>query len=329
MKVTIKEIAAICGLSIGTVDRAMHGREGINTETREKVLSVAQQLGYRPHLLARSLVTGSTMSIGVLVPNLKNPFFSELVEVMQKKARSAGYHVYMMLSEFDVEEEKESLERMRSLNVDGIIIMPVTRGRSFHAYMKSLGTPIVTISNRVSQQWPWVGIDDRCAMKDAVRFVMSRGYRNIVFVTLEKGQSPKSLPFYSDEQRILGYRDALRESDGAFTPLVVTDTEMIHSIHQTRLQGEPRTCIVCSCDAVALEVMNVLKEYRIRIPDDVGLMGFDNLEELKYITPRLATVATPIQKIGEEAFDAFLAALRENRTVNKVLDHRLIEGETV
>jgi LacI family transcriptional regulator len=329
LRVTIKEIAAICGLSIGTVDRAMHGRQGINPETRDRVLTVSRQLGYRPHLLARSLVTGSTMSIGVIVPNLKNPFFSELVEVMQIKARAAGYHVYMMLSEFDAEEEKESLERLRSLNVDGIIILPVSRGRSFHAYMKSLGTPIVTISNRVSQQWPWVGIDDRKAMRDAVRFVISRGYANIVFVTLEKGLPSKSLPFYSDEQRILGYKEALREADGAFTPLVVTDTEMIRTIHETRLQGERRTCIVCSCDAVALEVMNVLKGYGIGIPDTVGLMGFDNLEELKYITPRLATVATPIQKIGEEAFDAFLAALREDCSINKVLEHRIIEGETV
>ena len=329
MKVTIKEIAAICGLSIGTVDRAMHGRAGINPETRERVMTVARQLGYRPHLLARSLVTGSTMTIGVIVPNLKNPFFSELVEVIQLQARASGYHVYMMLSEFNLGEEKESLERLRALNVDGIIIVPLDRGRSFHAYLKSLTTPVVTISNRVAQGWPWVGIDDRLAVRDAVRFVMSRGYASITFVTQEKEQAPGSLPFYSDEQRILGYRDALREADGALAPLVITDTEMIRVIHETRLAGQPRTCIVCSCDAVALEVMTVLKGYGIAIPRDAGLMGFDNLEELRYITPRLATVASPIKEIGVEAFAALLAALREDCATNRVLEHRIIEGETV
>jgi len=329
VRVTIKQIAGICGLSIGTVDRALNGRPGINAETRERVLAVAREMGYRPHLLARSLVTGSSMSIGVIVPNLKNPYFSELMEVIQIKARSAGYHVYMMLSEFDVEEEQESLERARALYVDGIIIMPVNRGRAFHAYMKSLATPIVTISNRVAQQMPWVGIDDRLAQRDAVRYVVSRGYRQIVFVTQEKSPRLKDLPFYSDEQRILGYRDALREADSGFAPQVVTDADMIDTIRRTRLQDNPRTCIVCSCDAVALEVMNALKACGMRIPTDVGLMGFDNLEELKYITPRLATVGSPIQRIGEEAFTALLETLRGGPSVNRVLEHRVIEGETV
>ena len=147
--------------------------------------------------------------------------------------------------------------------------MPVNRGRSFHAYMKSLATPIVTISNRVSQAMA-VGGNRRPPGRAGRRALrdLSRGYANIIFVTHEKGLPSKSLPFYSDEQRILGYREALREADGAFAPLVVTDTVMIRTIHETRLQGEPRTCIVCSCDAVALEVMTVLKGYGIGIPRD-------------------------------------------------------------
>ena len=328
MKVTIKQIAGICGLSIGTVDRALHGRPGINDETRQRVLEVAKQLGYRPHLLARSLVTGSTMSLGVIVPTLKNPFFSELVEVIQIRARAAGYHLYMMLSEFDVEEEEKSLERARALNADGIIIMPVNRGRAFHAYMKSLATPIVTISNRVSQQLSWVGIDDRAAQRDAVRFVISRGWKHIVFVTQEKDPRLKALPFYSDEQRVLGYRDALREADG-LAATVVTDSAMVREIAADGLRDQPRTCIVCSCDAVALEVMSALKGRGIRIPEEVGLMGFDNVDELKYITPRLATVSSPIQRIGEEALAVMLEALHSAGTTDRVLEHRVIEGETV
>ena len=328
MKVTIKEIAAICGFSIGTVDRAMHDRKGINPKSRERVLAVAQQLGYRPHLLARSLVTGFTMTIGAVVPNLKNPFFSELVEVIQKKARTAGYHVYMMLSEFDPKEEIASLDRLRALNVDGIAIMPVNRGRAFQAYLKSLATPIVTIANRVSKQWTWVGIDDRAAVRDAVRYVMSKGYARIIFVTQQ--QDPRSLQsLYCDDQRILGYKDALHEAEGSPAPCVVTDEAMIRMIEETQLAGCERTCIVASCDAVALEVMSVLKAHRIAIPETVGLMGMDNLEELKYITPRLTTVASPIQKIGEQAFDYLLETIKGECIDSRVLEHRIVEGETV
>ncbi len=328
MKVTIKEIAAICGFSIGTVDRAMHNRKGINPKSRERVLSVAQQLGYRPHLLARSLVTGFTMTIGAVVPNLKNPFFSELVEVIQKKARTAGYHVYMMLSEFDPQEEIASLDRLRALNVDGIVIMPVNRGRSFQAYLKSLATPLVTIANRVSKQWTWVGIDDRAAVRDAARYVISKGYARIIFVTQQ--QDPRSLQtLYCDDQRILGYKEALHEAGSAYAPCVLTDETMMRMIEETRLAGWERTCILASCDAVALEVMSLLKANGIAIPDTVGLMGFDNLDELKYITPRLTTVASPIQKIGEQAFDYLLQTINGTCIDSRVLEHRIIEGETV
>lgn len=328
MKVTIKEIAAICGFSIGTVDRAMHNRKGINPKSRERVLSVAQQLGYRPHLLARSLVTGFTMTIGAVVPNLKNPFFSELVEVIQKKARTAGYHVYMMLSEFDPKEEIDSLDRLRALNVDGITIMPVNRGRSFQAYLNSLSTPIVTIANRVSKQSTWVGIDDRAAVRDATRYVISKGYPRIIFVTQQR--DPRTLQsLYCDEQRIHGYKEALHEAGSTYVPCVVTDETMIRMIEETRLRGWERTCIVCSCDAVALEVMSVLKSLGMTIPDAVGVMGFDNLDELKYITPRLTTVASPIQKIGEKAFENLLARIKGESVDSRFLEHMIVEGETV
>lgn len=326
MKVTIKEIASICGLSIGTVDRALHGRKGINPESREKILNVAHELGYRPHLPARSLVTGSTMSVGVVVPDLKNPYFSETVEVIQRKARAADYHVYMMLSEFEPQEEMESLDRLRALNVDGIIILPVNRGRAFQTFLKSLSTPIVTIANKVSKQWAWVGIDDRGAVRDAVRLVISRGYSRIYFVTLGKDQSVGS--FYSDEERIKGYRDALAEAGESYVPMQLTDADLIRMIEQGSAP-EPGSCIVCSCDAVALDVMIVLKRKGVSIPADVGLMGFDNLEELKYITPRLTTVASPIRQIGEAAFDSLMAVIRGDPIGSRTFPHTIIEGETL
>ena len=165
-------------------------------------------------------------------------------------------------------------------------------------------------------------------MRDAVRYVMSRGYARIVFVTQQ--QDPRPLQsLYCDDQRILGYKEALHEAEGSPAPCVVTDETMIRMIEETQLAGWERTCILASCDAVALEVMSVLKAYGIAIPDKVGLMGFDNLDELKYITPRLTTVASPIQKIGEQAFDYLLETIKGECIDSRVLEHRIVEGETV
>ncbi len=326
-RITSRRIAAICGVSIGTVDRALNNRPEISARTRERILAAARRLGYRPHLLARGLVTGTTMSIGVVMPNLRNPFFSELVEVIHTKARKAGYRLYLMLSEFNRQEEIESMNRLRGLHVDGIILCPVNRGRAFEEFMAGLATPVVTVASRISRKWPWVGIDDRGAVRDAVRHVVSRGYRRIVFVT-QKRIEAGSVSLHIDLQRIHGYRDALREAGRRYTPIVVTDEDMIRMAGEGFLKDGPRTCVMCSCDAVALEVLNELKRRRLRIPEAVGLMGFDNLEELKYITPKLSTVASPIGRIGEEAFDRLLAAIRGAPAGSIALDHAILEGET-
>jgi LacI family transcriptional regulator len=326
MRVTTKEIAQICGVSVGTVDRALNNRSGINEQTRERILAVAKQMGYRPHLLARGLVTGSTKTIGVVVLTLHNPFFSELVEVIQKKAYGKGYHVFLMLSEFDEKAEEESLNRLRALNVDGIIISPVGRGNAFSAYLKRLSTPVVTVSNRVLKSWPWVGIDERAAAKDAVLYAISKGYTRVIFITQSRERG-KAQSLYVDEERLLGYRAALREA--GIVPEVYADTEIQQMIAETRDWSSRRTCLVCTCDAVALDTLDILKTHHVLVPDNVGLVGFDNLDELKYISPRLTTVSYPIETMGELAFDCLMAGIENRPMASHTLAHSIVPGGTV
>lgn len=328
LKVNIKEIAQICGVSMGTVDRALNDRAGINAATRERVLAVAKQLGYRPHLLARSLVTGSTMTIGIIVSNLTNPFFSEIVEVIQKKARDAGYHIFLMLNDFCLQEEEDSLDRLRGLNVDGIIMTPVNRGNSFVSYLKRLSTPVVTVSNKISKNWPWVGIDERAAVRDAVRLVISRGYERILFV-VQSREEGKVQSLYVDEQRVQGYKDALMEAEFPTAPEICMDKDLYRMIAEARGLRERKTCIVCSCDALALDALEELKKSGISVPADVGLTGFDNLSELRYITPHLSTVAYPIQKMGEAAFEILLDQISGKPPASVTLAHTVIEGQTL
>ena len=328
LRVTTKEIARVCRVSVGTVDRALNNREGINRDTRERVLAAAAQLGYHPHLLARGLVTGSTKTIGVVALTLHNPFFSELVEVIQRKARSAGYYVFLMLNEFDPQEEQASLERLQALNVDGIILVPVNRGTFFTAYLKRLATPVVTISNRVSRDVPWVGIDEHAAVRDSARFAMAKGYQKIVFVTQSRGPNIAPL-LYVDEERVRGYRDALREAGWGHPPEIYSDTEITQTIDRNHGVFAARTCLLCTCDAVALDILNMLKKHRVAIPDRVGLMGFDNLDELKYVSPRLTTVSYPIEAMGELAFDGLMEQIAGTPAQSHTLAHEIIPGESV
>jgi LacI family transcriptional regulator len=328
LRVTTKEIARVCKVSVGTVDRALNNRAGINPGTRERIQAAAAQLGYHPHLLARGLVMGSTMTIGVVALTLRNPFFSELVEVIQQKARSAGYHVFLMLNEFDPQEEEASLERLRALSVDGIILAPVNRGTFFAAYLKRLSTPVVTISNQVSKDLPWVGIDEHAAVRDSVRFVMARGYEKVIFVTQSR-EAGKAPLLYVDEERIRGYRDAFREANWGFPPEIYSDTEIIQTIDRNHGIFGTRTCILCTCDTVALDVLNVLKGHSISVPGQVGLMGFDNLDGLKYVSPRLTTVSYPIEAMGALAFEILMEQIARRPVASRTLAHEIIEGESV
>lgn len=128
MRITTEDIARICGVSRGTVDRALNNRPGISPKTKEKVLKVAKELGYRPNMIACSLAKGHTMSIGVVVFDLNNEFFAQLLNSIEIRARELGYFTYLVLTQKDPKVEKECLSHLVDRNVDGIILFSINKG---------------------------------------------------------------------------------------------------------------------------------------------------------------------------------------------------------
>lgn len=328
MRITTTELAEICGVSIGTIDRALHNRPGIKSETKEKILKMAKELGYRPHLLARGLKQGKTMTFGVVVFDLANQFFAQLVEEIEERAKDAGYFVYLTITEGNIEEELDYLDSLSSLNVDGIILDPINGGAKFSQYLKSLKTPIVTIGNRVSKAFPFIGVKDRQAIKDAVAFIAAKGYRRIVYVSPPlsyKGEEN----IYSVEERLAGYKEGLKDAQMPHKPIVIGEKAYLEKLDTIPLHEE-RTAILCSSDIYALEVLNYLRSKNITVPNDVGLMGFDRIQVLKYVTPSLSTIAYPIQELGRKAVACLLAQINnEPFAPIELLDHRLIEGASL
>lgn len=328
MTITTKEIAAICGVSIGTVDRALHDRAGIKAETKEKILKVAKELGYRPHLLARSLRQGKTMTIGVVVFDLDNQFFSQLVTAIEAKAWELGYFVYLTMTDGDPKEEMEYLDSLSGLKVDGIIIFPVNGGMKFAQFLKSLKTPIVTIGNRVAKTFPFIGMRDKQAIKDAVTYIAARGYRHIIYVSPPLAyKGTKNI--YSVEERLAGYREGLKETPSLHKPVVIREKTYLKLLDEILLH-ERRTAILCSSDIYALEILNYLRTKGLNVPENVGLMGFDNINVLKYVTPSLATIAYPIKKMGIKAVDCLMSQINSETFSNiELLDYEIIEGTSI
>ena len=329
MRVTIKDLSEICGVSPGTVDRALNNRPGINPKTKAKILEIARKLNYRPDHRAQSLAKGRTMTLGVILFDLRNRSFAQMMNGIERKARQLGYFVDLALSGKDPETEIRLIDRLVQRNVDGLILFTVNKGEQFEQYLENLGLPVVAICNRLSDRWSYVGIDDRQAMKDAVFHAIAKGYERIVYICppLAKRQT---VNIYTQEERLQGLLAACREAKLRHEPVIVTEKNYLESLQRLDLVGGPRTAIVCSTDYYALEVMKMLQHHRIDIPGDVGLMGFDNIDVLKYVTPTLTTVEYAVEEIGERAVECLVSELETGRRqAVPLLKYRVISGNSL
>jgi LacI family transcriptional regulator len=327
MGITIKEIAIICGVSPGTVDRALNNRPGINSKTKHKILHVAKEFNYQPDHTARSLARGKTMTLGVVLFDLHNRSFAQLMNAIESRCRELGYFIDLALTDKNPLNEKVLIERLISRKVDGIILFTVNKGKEFDEYLKGLNIPIVTIWNRLSNSWKYVGINDRQAMKDAVNYVISKGYRKMVYICPPLAYRGRS-NIYTQEERLKGCIEGLLEHGIKTEPLIIQEKDYIREIEKIEFSGNEKTAVICSCDYYALEVMNFFKVKGLKIPDDVGLMGFDNIDVLKYVSPSLATVEYAVEDMGIKAVDGLISQIEKDTDDAEIplLQYKLIPG---
>jgi len=331
MNITTKDIAKICGVSRGTVDRALHNKPGINQLTRDRILRVIGELHYRPHHLARSLVKGQTYTIGVIVWNLYHRYFSQLVHSIEKASREHGYGILLAISDRDPDREFTCLDQLAGRQMDGIIIMSVNKGQQFEQYLKSLNIPIVTIGNKISNYWPYIGINDRGAMREAVYFLKNKGYTHIKYISPPLAlRNRKNMNLYTWEERLKGYKDAYSELFADNKPIVIKTENYAKLIEEIELQPNQKQALLFSSDLYALEALNQLKKQNFKVPKEIGIMGFDNIDILKYISPSLTTVEYPVMEIGREAINCLINLIKTRVSLKKIiLNHKIIEGETV
>jgi len=328
VRITSKELARICGVSIGTVDRALNNRGEINAQTREKVLRIARDLGYRPHLVARSLKTGRTMTVGIVVFDLDNRFFAQLVNAVEHAARESGYFVYLTHSNHDLEQERDCLEHLAGLDVDGILLVPTNRGPDFVKFIRGLHASVVAIGNRIGSGVPFVGIQDRQAMKAAVQLVARKGYERIVYVSPPLAYRGRE-NIYEVEERLEGVRESARELE---LPLVVLRDKSFPEVLEDAVRRTgARTAVMCSSDIYALQCLQLVRAWGMQVPRDVGLIGFDDIDLLKYVRPSLTTISYPVRQIAGEAF-ALLKRLMEGQAEPPeaaLIETRIVERESL
>lgn len=328
MKITTKEIAEACGVSRGTVDRALNDRPGINEGTKRLIKETAERLGYRPDFLARSLAKGRTMTLGLVLFDVHNRFFAELANSIEIRARERGYFLYLTLTDKKSHVERQCIEHLVERKVDGLILCSAIKEEGYAEYLKKMNIPIIAVGNRISPDIPFVGINDYQAMADAVEFAICMGYEDITYVSPPLAYDNVS-NIYAQKQRYLGFVDAVRESKKNIQFRVLDNRNFLRDIDRTCKGTKTKSAVLCSSDVFALEVLREFRLKGYRVPEDIGVMGFDSIDFLKYVEPKLTTVSYPIEEIGTQSVENIIGKIEGKNINDIILEHRLVKGNSL
>lgn len=329
MAITVNQIAEACGVSRTTVLRALNGGS-VAQDTKERILKVAQENNYRPNLLARSLNHGRTMSLGVVTINVENMYFVQSLDIINREADKKGYFTNIVVCDDSLEWERNLIQGLAERQMEGILINPMEKGEEFEQYLLSLNIPIVCIGNKVSDSITTVQVNETAATMDAVKHIVSKNYDEIVFVcpALELGENQN---IYTHEQRLMGFQAAMTMHEDLKCRIIENSNyvEQVETI--LKEDAGKRIAFLCSGDSYALTIMKWAKENRKSIPEDFGLMGFDDVSVLQYITPGLTTVSTNLEGVAATAVQELISQIESEEYSPKsiILTHKIVDRETL
>ena len=317
MAITVNQIAEQCGVSRTTVLRALNGGS-VSKDTKERILQVAKDNNYRPNLLARSLNHGRTMSLGVVTINIENMYFVQSLNTINKEADKRGYFTNIVVCDDSLEWEKKLIQGLAERQMEGILINPINKGKEFEDFLLSLHVPVVCIGNEM------------VATMDAVKHIVSKGYEKILFICppLEMKEVKNT---YTHEQRELGFRNAM----GMYPDVnmhVIGKNEFLQEVQTVCKNNlDKRTAFLCSGDSYALMIMQWAAKEGYEIPKDFGLMGFDDISVLQYISPKLTTVSTNVEGVASTAVVELIQQIESEVYSPKsiYLNHKILDRDTL
>ncbi|PKE30076.1 transcriptional regulator RbsR [Rahnella sp. AA] len=316
---TMKDVARLAGVSTSTVSHVINKNRFVSESIADKVNAAVEQLNYAPSALARSLKLNQTRTIGMLLTASSNPFYSEVVRGVERSCYERGYSLILCNTDNDAERMNRSLETLLQKRVDGLLIMCTENHRpSKDAISRYPSLPIVMMD------WsPFEGsidvIQDNALLggEMATDYLIRHGYSRIACIT---GPLDKT----TAQERLNGYRQAMKKAGLEILPgyEVSSDFEFgggLVAMEQLLMLPEPPHAIFASNDAMAVGVYQALYQRGLRVPDDVAVVGYDDIQLAQYMMPPLTTIHQPKDSLGELAVDALLHRLQEPESEPQVL----------
>lgn len=331
MAVTTKDIAEACGVSLTTVQRALHGTGRISEKTKKKILDTAEQLHYEPNMTARTLTLGRSMMLGVIIPFLDNDYFAQICNSMTKEAVRHGYILNILVHGDDKKLEKQMLRLLENYNVDGIVMNPINKGEDLRAMMQGRRQKfcILALDEARDAGVCGVGIDEKKAGMACAQKVLSCGYKNIWFVapTYFDADGKKNPGHHT---RFDGVKQAC-EANGILPVCITGDdyTEQIAEIMKKHQGSKP--AFICSGATFAIRVIQRLFRDGLEPGREYGIMTFDIMPEMASNSNiRMTCLDNCVDEIGKTAAETIIG-LCEGREVpdRNAVPFHIIEGNTL
>jgi len=302
---TVREIAAAAGVSVATVSRTLQRPEMVSEQTRMRIHEVSRRLGYTPNAMARNLRTARTQLVIALVPDISNPFFSEVIRGIEQVAHENGYLILLGDTQGNPAREQAYANMIAARQADGIVTLTPRVPR---IALRGGRRPLVNACEYVKDpDIASVFIDNVAAASNAVNYLLTLGHEEIAYVN-----GPHASPICVDRER--GYRAALERSKTRFDPALTASGDFsIESGERAveRLLAERRrfTAVFCANDEMAIGALRALAGHGLRVPAEISVVGFDDIRFARYAAPPLTTVAQPKGELGREAMSMLIELL--------------------
>lgn len=326
---TIKDVAKLAGVSTSTVSRALSGNIPVSKETKDKVMKAVEELNYKPNLIAKGLKEGKSNVIGLIIPDIRNPIFPSIVRGVEDAARSNGFNVVLINTDENIENEVRAVNMLKKRWVDGFIFATATSAKnSQHIYqLIRENIPVVLMIRNIGEDFNSVITNNFEASYQAVSYMINRGLRKIAILN-----GNLDLNLYME--RFKGYKKALIDNGLELVEDIYFNSstselncyELLKDYFHNSGNSEEIDGIFATNDYKAIEAVRAIKDLGLKVPEDVSVMGFDDVKVSSFIDPQLTTVSQPFYDIGEKSVEQLfqLIDIRDFKNVKTdVLDSKL------
>ncbi len=332
MKITIQDVAEKANVSVATVSRVMNGNYPVKTETRETVLKVIKELNYIPNMQARELTKQKSTTIGVVVPSINNMFFTELVYGIENELKTNSLSIILACTNGDSDEEQKCVNNLISRNVSGIIVAgPGTENIKAKFYDNiSHKIPLVFINSEyMDSNISYVSNDEASGAKIALNYLLDNNHKDILFV---RGKDSYS---YDIKEKI--YKEIMAKNFDSSKIINIGNGNTSDTVDNTMnifldiLNNSSSTAVFACNDLMAVGVLNACKKLGIKVPNEISIIGYDNIPLSKFVEPKLTTMDQNMFFLGANAAQLLVEKIDCDNKFSKriILNNSLVERETV